>query len=323
MVFDRLLKRGDVEFDIKLDNNNSKGKYEGGQKVKGSLTILSKRETKVRGIRLVAEGIESTRIPVSERSSLSSSSSSSRANSSTTTTSSTTKRESNAFFSFDLSDALQKLYKKHDTKKDSGMVTIESGSKQTPFEFSIPTDAYPSYSGRHATVSYHVKATADRDNWFDKNKTVLFTVTSSKHNTPNPTTITDETNDGYESNINGTQTDPSISKDNGESNNNNHYTPRRKFNALSYVSMMGEGKINIDLSNLMFSAKDKSDYIQESEDAKVEFFQKENGDKNTCFYSPGETIRGNVIVTKDITEKRINNVEISINRIEYAYACGY
>ncbi len=78
MVFDRLLKRGDVEFDIKLDNNNnnSKGKYEGGQKVKGSLTILSKRETKVRGLRLVAEGIESTRIPVSERSSLSSSSSS-------------------------------------------------------------------------------------------------------------------------------------------------------------------------------------------------------------------------------------------------------
>ncbi len=57
MVFDRLLKRGDVEFDIKLDNNNSKGKYEGGQKVKGSLTILSKRETKVRGLRLDADAV--------------------------------------------------------------------------------------------------------------------------------------------------------------------------------------------------------------------------------------------------------------------------
>lgn len=224
MVFGKLLKREYIEFDIKID----KSKYDGGQKVKGSLTIQSKRETKVRGLRLIAEGIESARISVSERSSLSSSSYYSHTNNS-----STTKSESNAFFSFDLSGLLHELCKKDFMDNDS--VVVKSGTKEIPFEFTIPADAYPSYSGRHAAISCNVKATADRDNWFDKNKTISFTVINSRH-TPNQTIINESK--GYE-NFNNTQTESATVTDNGK---NNNYESRRKLNALSHVSMTGEGK---------------------------------------------------------------------------------
>lgn len=53
------------------------------------------------------------------------------------------------------------------------------------------------------------------------------------------------------------------------------------------------------------------------------FSPKESGDKNPYCFSAGEKTRGKVIVTKDLTEKRVNNVEVSINGIEYAYAGGY
>ncbi len=59
MIFDKILKRGGIEFDIILD----KDKHKAGQKVKGYLTVSSKKEVKVRGLRLIAEGIESTEFP--------------------------------------------------------------------------------------------------------------------------------------------------------------------------------------------------------------------------------------------------------------------
>ncbi len=301
MIFDKILKRGGIEFDIILD----KDKYKAGQKVKGYLTVSSKKEVKVRSLRLIAEGIESTRISVSERSSSSSSSSSS--------STVKTKFELNAFFSIDLSDALQGLYK-NDTIDNDSVFSIKSGiTGEIPFEFILPLDAHPSYRGKHATISYHVKATADRDNWFDKNKKVLFAVTNSQHNQNQLIANKDKEHESFSSG----RTRPTTVQDDDEG------IPKRQFKAPSCTSMTGEGKINIDLSKIIFSTKGKFDYTKESNEAKVEFIPKESDGKSICPYPPGETIKGNVIVTKDITGKKINHVEISINGIEYAYAEGY
>lgn len=299
MIFDKILKRGGIEFDIILD----KDKYKAGQKVKGYLTVSSKKEVKVRGLRLIAEGIESTRISVSERSSSSSSSSSSTVK---------TKFELNAFFSIDLSDVLHGPYKNY-TKYNDSVFSIKSGiTGEIPFEFTLPLDAYTSYKGKHATISYHVKATADRDNWFDKNKKVLFAVTNSQHNQNHLIANKDKEHESFSS---GRTRPTTVQDDDG--------IPRRQFKAPSSTSMTGEGKINIDLSKIIFSTKDKSDYTKESKEATVEFIPKDIDCKSICSYSPGETIKGNVIVTKDTTGKKINNVEISINGIEYAYAEGH
>jgi hypothetical protein len=50
MIFNKILKRFDLEFDIVLD----KEKYKGGELVKGILTIITKQVLKVRGLMLIA-----------------------------------------------------------------------------------------------------------------------------------------------------------------------------------------------------------------------------------------------------------------------------
>lgn len=59
----------------------------------------------------------------------------------------------------------------------------------------------------------------------------------------------------------------------------------------------------MDLSQPIFSSKDKDDYTKENEVVKVELVPKENSFKNTISHSPGESITGNIIDTKDITER--------------------
>jgi hypothetical protein len=99
----------------------------------------------------------------------------------------------NTFFHQDLSQVLQPLNMSTRDDKNNIMIMINSGIKEISFEFTIPTDAYPSYNGKCATIEYNVKGTADHDNWIDKNKIAKFLAINSKHKTKH--NITDEIND--------------------------------------------------------------------------------------------------------------------------------
>ena len=299
LIFDKILKRFDLEFGIILD----KEICQGGETVKGTLTIISKKGVNVRALRLIIEGIEKTEITI-------------QGSSSSDTTSGTTNntyRSTNTFFFKDLSNVLQQLNMNTLMDRNKLMVMVNSGIKEIPFEFDIPVDAYPSYNGKFATITYHVKATADRDNWIDKNKEIIFSVINSKHKTNHM--ITNKIND-YHLRTND------IDLESTTPNNNDLYTSGTKGTEKTYENLY---RINYN------SSKHRDNYIKENPDSKVEFIMIGNGNSvgnsiegiNIYSYSPGQTIKGNIIVLKELINKKVNKLEISINGMEYAYAQGF
>src|SRR5919199_1791792 len=66
-----------------------------------------------------------------------------------------------------------------DTEKE-----IAAGTNQEiPFEFTIPIDVLPSYKGKNASITYIIKATADRPKKLDVNKKIPFRVLNPNYNT--------------------------------------------------------------------------------------------------------------------------------------------
>jgi hypothetical protein len=117
---------------------------------------------------LFAEGRESTVITVSESTGSRGSSSSSRH--STTRT----YREINTFFSKDLSHLLQGSISSNILQ--DGTLEIMPQNKEVRFDFTLPTDNYlsSSYKGKHAKITYTVKATADIAKKLDINEEEQF-----------------------------------------------------------------------------------------------------------------------------------------------------
>jgi len=66
MIFDFIKGGADLSFDISID----KEEYIASEKVKGKLSIMTKKNFKVRDLRLVAEGSESTYIRATDRDSM-------------------------------------------------------------------------------------------------------------------------------------------------------------------------------------------------------------------------------------------------------------
>ena len=84
MIFEKILKTNNLDFEISLDNQV----YNGGGIVRGILRIITNKDTKVRELRLVAEGVEKTSI---------------QAGSSSSSETPSTYTETNIFFFKDLS----------------------------------------------------------------------------------------------------------------------------------------------------------------------------------------------------------------------------
>lgn len=295
MIFKKLLHGGiDLDFEIELD----KEKYKAGETVKGILAIITEKGFKVRKLRLYAEGIEETKMTISDNNGYSSTGSSNSSRSTTRTYVSTF-----PFFSQDLSSILQHF--NDNVLPNENSIQIEGGNKEIPFEFVIPEHAYPSYKGKHAQIKYQVKATADRENRLDINKHAIFSVINSKHKM--------RTN---------------ILSDTESDNENFKDASRRIGQILNDLSMTRSGSINVDIGKLLFPSKDRN-HFNNSEDASLDL-QYKSSDKgeinfhgNNIAYSPGQMLKGNVIILKDIEYEKVKKLDITLNGMEYAYAQGY
>ena len=168
MIFNKILKGTDLTFDMSLE----KTEYRKGDTVRGTISLKTKRSSKARQLMLFAEGKESTVITVSEN----------RGVGNNRDTTSRTYSELNTFFSKDLSHLLQESISSNILP--DGTLEILPQNKVIAFDFTIPADdnLFSSYKGKHASITYTVKATADITKKLDVNKEEQFSVINSNNN---------------------------------------------------------------------------------------------------------------------------------------------
>ena len=168
--------------------------------------------------------------------------------------------------------------------KNKLMVMIDNGIKEIPFEFTIPIDAYPSYKGKFATITYQIKATADRENWLDKNKKITFSVINSKHKANH--IITNENNDNIlrTNSLDFRHTIP----DNKQ---------RNFFDNLCINGIKGTEKSHEAFDKMNYnSSRYRDNFIKENSESTVEFIRTNNENNpnnrieriNIHSYSPGQ-----------------------------------
>jgi hypothetical protein len=219
--------------------------------VRGTLNIVSKNGAKVRTLRLIVEGIEKTEIQEQSSSYFS-----------TSGTTYNTYSESNTFFIQDLSNVLQ-LNMNTIEDKNKLMVMVPYGIKEILLEFTIPIDAFPSYNGKFASITYHVKATADRDHWMDKNKEIVFSVINSNHKTNHK--ILDEINDDH-LRTNNIHIEPTSMSDK---------KPRHFFDDLHIIGIRGETEKTLDnfnKTNFYNSSRYRDIYIKKTPNQRWSLF---------------------------------------------------
>jgi hypothetical protein len=284
---------------------------------------------------LSAEGKESTMITVSE-----STGSGGSSRHSTTRTYS----EINIFFSKDLSPLLQESISS-DILED-GTLEILPQDKEIAFDFTLPTDSslFSSYKGKHANITYTVKATADIAKKFDVNMEEQFAIINSNNNkiefnsdtsfdannesdTFDTTTIEKENNISTSSIVEEEEVEESYSarfeQIFGKKANR---TPSDSRPRTRYSTFRGTS-INFDLGTMF--AKGREHFLKESSEAKINLLNPEN---NSSPYSPGHTVKGEVIVlippiqeeeeNKKNNNKKIRGMKIILSSIEDVVAQG-
>src|ERR687895_303304 len=340
MIFKKLLKGTDLTFDINLE----KEEYRPSEIVRGTVTVKTEKSSKLRQLMLFAEGKESTMITVSE-----STGSGGRSRRSTTRTYS----ETNTFFSKDLSHLLQESVSSNNL--EDGILDILPQNKDIPFEFELPSEdsLFSSYKGKHANITYAVKATADIAKKFDVNKEEQFSIINLNHN--KIVYSSDASFDAYnKSDIIHTTT---IEKENNISQSpilgeeevevedavRESYSARfeqifgKKANRTPpdsrprprYFTSHGTS-IDFDLGTVF--AKGREHFLKESSEAKINLLNREN---NNSAYSPGHTVKGEVILLippiqeeeEEEEENKNNNnkirgLKITLSGIEHAFAQG-
>ncbi|HEU4822822.1 MAG TPA: hypothetical protein VFS97_05295 [Nitrososphaeraceae archaeon] len=279
---------------------------------------------------LFAEGKESTEITVSE--STGSGSSSSSSNTTTRTCS-----ETNTFYSEDISHLLQKSVSSNIL--EDGILEILPQNREIAFEFVLPSDnnLLSSYKGKHANITYTVKATADIAKRLDVNKEKHFfvfnlnnnKVLSSSVNEENKqnTAVTD-TVENKENNL------PSPSSLPNEDTSKESYTSRferifgKKLNRNTtsyrrpsprYFTFSGTG-LNINLGSIF--AKSREHFLKENSKARIDLL---NNNDNDLLYSPGHIVKGKVILLapQNQEEKKTSRkMKITLSGIEHAFAQG-
>lgn len=326
------MKGADITFDISLE----KTQYRPGEIVRGTVSIKTEKGSKVRKLALLAEGKESTIITVSESSNTSGSSQD---------TTTRTYNESNVFFSKDLSELLQRSV--FSNILQDGTLEILPQNKVTAFDFTLPADnnVFSSYKGKHANITYTVKATADIPKKLDVNKEEHFSVINSNNKIVIYNSITatfggDNKSDTI--NTNAPENQKNISspspiieaeEEEEEDSDKKNYEARfeqifgKKVNRTSlqnrprYFTFTGTS-INFDLETIF--AKGREDFLKESSEAKIDLI-----DHNNTSYSPGQTIQGKVILLPHPDEeeekekrKKIRGMKLTLNGIEHAFAQG-
>src|SRR5919108_1388376 len=297
MIFNKILKGTDLTFDISLE----KTQYRPGEIVRGTLSIKTEKGPKARQLMLFAEGKESTIITVSE-------STGARSSRDTTTR---TYSEINTFFSKDLSHLLQGSISSNIL--EDGTLEILPQNKVIAFNFTLPADnnVFSSYKGKHAKITYNIKATADISKKLDVNKEEQFSVINS-----NGKAIVYSSNSSFDGNNNSNTIDTT----NLEEGKNISLSPiieekeeendqdKRKYEAryeeifgkqanrtspqnLHHYFTFSGTSINFDLRTIF--AKGREDFLKQSSEAKIDLLGNENNDTS---YSRGDIISGNILL---------------------------
>jgi hypothetical protein len=326
-----MLKGNDLTFDLSLE----KREYSPGEIVRGNLTLKTEKSCKARKLMLFAEGKESTIVRVSE----------STGSNSNRHTATRTYSEINTFFLKDLSHLLQKSVSSNTLQHET--LEILPQNKELAFDFTLPTDnnLFSSYKGKHANITYTVKATADIAKKFDvtkeeqfsiinPNKAVLYSWNTSFNEDNNKSDIINTTTI---ENQNGILPSPAIEakeedadkesysarfeKIFGKKVNDTASTSRPRYFTFSGTSM------NLDLGTIF--AKGRDHFLKENSEAKIDLVDHEN---NNTTYSPGHTVKGQVIILllppneeekeKEEKKKKIRGMKITLCGIEDAFAQG-
>lgn len=332
MIFNKMLKGNDLTFDLSLE----KREYSAGEIVRGNLTLKTEKSCKARKLMLFAEGKESTIVRVSE----------STGSNSNRHTATRTYSEINTFFLKDLSHLLQKSVSSNTLQDET--LEILPQNKEIAFDFTLPTDnnLFSSYKGKHANITYTVKATADIAKKFDAteeeqfsitnpNKAVLYSWNTSfnednnnKSDIINTTTIENQngilpspTIEAKEEDTGKESYSARFEKIFGKKGNDTSSTSRPRYFTFSGTSM------NLDLGTIF--AKGRDHFLKENSEAKIDLVDHE--DNNTP-YSPGHTVKGQVIILllssneeekeKEEKKKKIRGMKITLSGIENAFAQG-
>jgi hypothetical protein len=328
MIFHKILGGSDLTFDLSLD----KKEYRPGENVKATLSVKAQKSVKARQLMLFAQGTESTVITVSESNNASSSrhratrvygggTSMNRNQTNRTYT------EVNAFFSQDLSYLLQNSI--HYNTLQDGTLEILPQENEIAFCFTLPSqeNLFSSYKGKHAEITYIVKATADIANKLDVNKEERFLVVNPNNNKVRSNdknnqnhadyynlSQEDGNNDIIDSYAFEEQKDTTPTSNLNEEPNEQEQTGRERYserfekifgkevdeNALSasrqqrrYYTVRDTIRgtsINIDLGTIF--AKDRDHFLKENPNAKIDLF---DAQKNTA-YTRRDKITGEVIL---------------------------
>lgn len=362
MIFHKILGGSDLVFDLSLD----KKEFRPGENVRGTLSVNVQKSVKARQLMFFAQGKESTVITVSDsNNTYSSRHRATRIYGSAGMNHNRTRRtysEVDTFFSQDLSYLLQEAIT-HNTLQD-GILEILPQNKEIAFNFTLPseTDLFSSYKGKHANITYIIKATADIANKLDVNKEEQFLVVNPNNNKVksydnnyniNNDNITssqkDESNNIVDAHNFEKQNDTiPASSLNGEQNEHTrkeNYSDRfeRIFGKKAaedtlaasrqrprYYTVSGTMKgagINIDFGTIF--AKDREHFLKENTDAKIDLLDHE---KTITSYSRGGKIKGEMVLPlpanlgeideKNNKIKKLRGMKITLTGIENAFAQG-
>ncbi len=156
-----------TDFDLSLERNQ----YAAGETAKGTLIISAEKDFQVRGFEFSVSGEERVEMKLEESYGF---------NPTASTTS--TYKESDIFFSKDLSHFLNsigtKIGAEHDD--DNYILEVAGGNWKVPFEFTIPIYALESYQGEYAKIFYKIKTTVNRAWREDVETNLSFTVFNHK-----------------------------------------------------------------------------------------------------------------------------------------------
>jgi hypothetical protein len=327
MIFKKILKGTDLAFDLTLE----KTRYTPGEIVRGTLSINTEKGSKARKLVLLVEGKEFTTITVTESTGIGS----------RRDTTSKTYSETNVFFSKDLSNLLQQSVV-HNILQDDTLQILPQ-NKEVAFDFILPADdtLFSSYKGKHANITYTVKGTVDIANKLDvnkeeqfsvinpKNRTVGYTTSNSSfdgenksdavspHNIENPEDILpSRITDSKEKDVDKGSYEARFEQIFGKKAN-----PVLSKNSPRYRRVTGTG-MSLDLETIF--AKGREEYLKESTKAEINLIDQNN---NVTSYSPGHTIKGNVILRLPPEEEeeirnKIRGMKITLSGIEHAFAQG-
>jgi hypothetical protein len=224
-----------------------------------------------------------------------------------------------------------------------GTLEILPQNKVIAFDFTLPADnnVFSSYKGKHAKITYNVKAIADIAKKLDVNKEEQFSVINYDGKT-----VVYSSNSSFDGNINSNTIDttnledgknispsPIIEeKEEGNDPDKRKYEARyeeifgKQANRTSlqnrhhYFTFSGRS-INFDLRTIF--AKGREDFLKQSSQAKIDLLGHEN---NNTPYSRGDIIMGNILLLLPPNEEekrgKIRGTKITLSGIENAFAQG-